>query len=203
MNEEQMQEIPGTAPGGEEDAARDPSPTEGVQESMEACDTGSNPGAEDGEAPRVSQNTGADPDPHIDPDIGETAPGALDELRRELNALREEIYAKEEKQARLSEEFAEFCALYPDVDLHTVSDTVWARVKTGVPLSCAYAAEERRQALIAEAAKQSNAANRARAGGSIKPAPRAYFSRDEVLAMSRQEVHKNFDHILRSMEKWS
>ncbi len=199
MNEEQMQQDPGTAPGGEEAAA----PTAGVQESIEACDAGTEPDRTDGEASRVSQNTGTDPDPHSDPDRGESAAGALDELRRDLNALREELRTREERQARLSEEFAEFCALYPDVDLHTISDAVWSRVKTGVPLSCAYAAEERRLALLAEAAKQSNAANRARAGESMRPAPREYFSRDEVLSMSRQEVHKNFNHILRSMEKWS
>jgi hypothetical protein len=148
----------------------------------------------------------ADPMPVAHSDHGapaaESAAGDVDELRGELIRLQEELALRDRRMSRMGEELAEFAQLYPEISMGDVSDSVWESVKQGVPLSAAYAVEERRKLQTAQRAGQSNLRNRQRTSGELASAENDIFSPAEVRAMSREEVRANYSKIMRSMQKW-
>lgn len=126
-----------------------------------------------------------------------------DRLASELEALRAEIGRKEEENSRMLSEYSEFSALFPDVTLDSVSESVWENVKRGVPLAAAYALYDRKNHLAEREAALANERNRAASAGSVGGAPtEEFYSPAEVRAMSREEVSANFDKITASMKKW-
>ena len=152
--------------------------------------------------PCVPEDPCADPDP--DPgslDAKEQAT-LLDELRGELNALKNDLNAARERAARTEREYAEFCELYPNVSIEACNDRVWRAVEAGVPLAAAYALEERRNAMRRETASVSNAQNRDRSVGRIRDNQQDFFTPDEVRAMNAQDVRSNLSKIMLSMKKW-
>ena len=126
----------------------------------------------------------------------------LSELRAELNRLREELTRKQEVTLRLGRECAEFRDLYPDVPLSAIPDETWDAVRSGVPLSAAFALSERKRVRLEEAARESNQLNRSRSAGEVCQGVSGYFSYDEVKNMSRAEIRENYNNILLSMQKW-
>ena len=153
----------------------------------------------------VFANTGTDPDLDCE-DIDSTdQKNELDELRGELMQLRHEL---EESHTRLAQmehierQYAEFCELYPDVSIHSLSSEVWQSVGNGTPLAAAFALAEHRKALSLKKATDSNADNRARSAGAVKSTESIEFSPAEVRAMSPTEVRANLPKIMRSMQKW-
>ena len=104
---------------------------------------------------------------------------------------------------RAQAECAEFAELYPKVSLANLPDAVWEDVGRGVPISAAYALFERREAHTKHLAAEVNAGNRARSAGALTDARSGYLSPAEVRAMSPAEVRKNYQNILRSMQKWN
>ncbi len=159
------------------------------------------PGAA-GADPAISEDPGTDSDPDRDPSGTEAPTHGLDELRGELNALRQQLEAERTRHERAEREYEEFRQLYPDATLSDCSDDVWRAVESGTPLAAAYALEERRRALTADRAAQANAQNRQRSAGRVKDAQNDFFTPDEVRAMSQSEVRTNLSKIMRSMKKW-
>lgn len=76
-------------------------------------------------------------------------------------------------------------------------------MRDGTPLSAAYALAERRRARREAAAAEANRRNSTRSSGEMVQHTPGYFSRDEVLRMSRAEVRENYGNILLSMQKWN
>ena len=177
------QEDAGDVPGGEEAAA-------------DAC----------GEEAVEDFDLPADPMPGADPDPGASASadasGGLDQLRGELTRLQGELDLREARLSRMGEEMAEFSRLYPDVPMTAIPDGVWADVMRGIPLSAAFAVEERRRVQAMQRAEQRNLLNRQRSPGELKPAENDVYSPAEVRAMSREEVRANYSKIVSSMQKW-
>ena len=126
----------------------------------------------------------------------------LSALRAELNRLREELTRKQEVTLRLGRECAEFRDLYPDVPLSAIPDETWDAVRSGIPLSAAFALSERKRARLEEAARESNLRNRSRSAGEVTQGTSGYFSYEEVKNMSRAEIRENYNNILLSMQKW-
>ena len=154
------------------------------------------------ENPALFEDSRADSDSDCISALPEASPHGLDELRDELIALREELAVERARHERRSREYEEFCRLYPDVPLADCPDTVWREVERGTPLAAAYALEERRRALIAARAAQTNAQNRQRSSGCVKDAQGDFFTPDEVRSMSQSEVRTNLSKIMQSMKKW-
>lgn len=184
-------------------------PAEVDDPSAEADTDRNAPPAEPAAAPDPAVPEG---DPTADPGAEACAadPGAvpddrarLSELREELTRLREELARKEAVSFRLGRECAEFRDLYPDIPLSAIPDAVWDAVRDGIPLSAAFALSERRRERVAQAAKESNLRNGSRSSGELAQTSPGYFSRDEVLRMSRAEVRENYNNILLSMQKWN
>ncbi len=123
----------------------------------------------------------------------------------ELAALRERVRELEteiESHERVGRECEEFEAYFPDVPLRGVPDEVWARVRSGVPLSAAYALYEARCRREREAARREEERTAAMSVGIPDEAERDYFSPAQVRAMSRREVRENYDRIFESMRHW-
>ncbi|MBQ9760072.1 MAG: hypothetical protein IJW16_01855 [Clostridia bacterium] len=141
----------------------------------------------------------ADPlDPPSDP-----ASDRLEMLTRELADLRELLHERIDTHERIAAERAEFLALYPDVPLTSLPDSVWEDVRCGVPLAAAYALSERKAHLKALEADSQNRANSHRSVGAHSTSGTDYFSPAEVRAMSAAEVSRNYSAIIRSMKKWN
>ena len=138
-------------------------------------------------------------DPEPDPVDPAPPAGELEGLRQELNGLRREL----DFLRRAQTECAEFAELYPKVSLSDLPDAVWKEVERGIPISAAYALFERREARAKKIAEESNEQNRARSAGALSGARAGYLSPAEVRAMSPAEVRKNYQNILRSMQKWN
>lgn len=148
----------------------------------------------------------ADPLPSPDPDPGippaEDPTGRLDALRGELTRMEQRLHMQEKRFAALGRECEEFNALYPEISLSSLPESVWEATRQGIPLAAAYALEERRRIRSEEKARESNLRNRQRSTGELHPAANDFFSPAEVRAMSTAEVRANYQSIMRSMQKW-
>ncbi len=139
---------------------------------------------------------------------GENAPEekepSVEEMLLELKALREELLEKRKAFEKMSRDIGEFEELFPEKKVNEIPDTVWESVKTGIPLAAAYALYERKNAIRRDAAENTNTANSARATGPIgRDVTENFYTPDEVRAMSRAEVKRNYSKILESMKKWN
>ncbi len=139
--------------------------------------------------------------------VEETAPEEAsaepNELLEELEALRAELKTTKDFYERLEGECAEFASLYPEVSISSLPDSVWQSMRAGVPLSAAYALEERRAAVKARRAGVINRENSQMSAGALsRDGYNDYFSPDEVKAMTPSEVRANYTKIINSMPKW-
>ena len=153
----------------------------------------------------VLADTRTNPDFDSENPDPQTQEGELEQLRSELKQLREELSlrdARMQQEERIGREFAEFCELYPDVPVSSLSPAVWQDVEKGAPLAAAYALAEKRKAVSLRKAMESNTNNRTRSAGAVKNAETVEFSPAEVRAMTSQEVRANLSKIMRSMQKW-
>lgn len=156
--------------------------------------------------PELSDCSPENSDPHSDPDpaaVSQTNAGdGLEELRGELTALRRELDTRNAIWSRLGRECEEFQALYPEASLTDLDDGIWEDVRRGVPIAAAFALAERKRSRTEELALESNQANQRRSSGAVSGIENDYFSPAEVRAMSRHEVRKNYQKIVRSMKAW-
>lgn len=96
----------------------------------------------------------------------------------------------------------EFSALYPQVAIQSLPDSVWADVGRGIPISAAYALAERKRFCAEALAAKSNQSNKERSSGALSGTESDYFSPSEVRSMSPSEVRSNYKKIMYSMQKW-
>ena len=156
-------------------------------------------------APGVFADPGANTDIDCeDPDSAHQK-NELDELRGQLNQLRQELEAKNARLTQIEEverQYAEFSALYPETPISSLSKEVWQGVMGGNSLAAAFALAEHRNLLSQKKVAESNAQNRARSAGAANNAECVEFSPAEVRAMTSAEVRANLSKIMRSMQKW-
>ena len=108
-------------------------------------------------------------------------------------------------EERMEEDIALFHELFPDVKGDAIPEAVWARVDAGERLAASYALYVIRTMREEEKIQKVNEENEKKAPPRIRHdgGDDTYFSPEAVKAMSRSEVKKNYDAILRSMEKWN
>jgi hypothetical protein len=153
----------------------------------------------------ILADTNADSDFDSEKPASQTQKSELEQLRSELKHLREELALRTSltnQENRATREYDEFCSLYPDVPVSSLSPAVWQDVEKGAPLAAAYALAEKRKAVSLRKAMESNTNNRTRSAGAVKNAETVEFSPAEVRAMTSQEVRANLSKIMRSMQKW-
>ena len=137
----------------------------------------------------------------------EVEPSEEDELaalREELCRLRAELEEKKSSLERLGKEISEFSELFPNEPLTALPDSVWESVRSGIPLAAAYALYRRKTELRIEKANATNRKNSEMSTGAIgRDTTENFYTPDEVRAMSRSEIKKNYSKILDSMKKWN
>lgn len=125
-------------------------------------------------------------------------------LRGELEALKIELEEKKKTFERMSREIGEFSEIFPERSVSSIPDSVWESVKAGIPLAAAYALYERKNAVRADTANRINERNGSVSTGSVgRTSTENFYTPDEVRAMSRSEVRKNYSKIIESMKKWN
>ena len=128
----------------------------------------------------------------------------LEALREELCRLRAELEEKKSSLERLGKEISEFSELFPNEPLTSLPDSVWESVRGGIPLAAAYALYRRKAELRAEQASIINKKNNGMSTGAIgRDTTETFYTPDEVRAMSRSEIKKNYSKRLDSMKKWN
>ncbi|MBQ8207863.1 MAG: hypothetical protein IJZ89_03915 [Clostridia bacterium] len=127
----------------------------------------------------------------------------LQELRRKNDELRRELEERKALSGRLESEISEFSEMFPDVALTDIPESIWAEVKSGLPLSAAYARHERKRVLGEKRAAEINNTVRESSSGSVSGTPDYYYTAEEVRKMSAAEVKKNYSHIINSMKRWN
>lgn len=128
-------------------------------------------------------------------------------LRGEIETLRAELNAKneaEKAQSRILSELSEFQEYFPEVDIHTIPDEIWERVKGGSSLASSYALFLRRVDLERKKVGDFNEKNRRMSAGSLlRGEGEKYFSPSEVRKMTPAQVRSNYDDIVASMKHWN
>lgn len=124
-------------------------------------------------------------------------------LESEIAALKDELERAKAETDRKAKEYAEFRELFPYADPCELAPEVTEMVEEGIPLAAAYSLYEKRLRAKEETAKAHNKATREGGFGSVGHSTgEEYYTPDEVRAMTQTEVRKNYQKILRSMEKW-
>ncbi len=155
------------------------------------------------EALPVVASEAEDPDPA--PSFADAAPPSpsVEDLQKEIRHLQTLLLQASTDRVRKELASEEFRELFPDTRFEDLPDEVFESVQNGMPLSAAFALSERRRAQREARAAQVNKQNRTRSSGALGNAQTDLYSPDEVRARSRNEVRKNYDKILRSMQSWN
>ena len=121
----------------------------------------------------------------------------------ELRAQNEALRAEWEQERTLRAQREEFCALYPDVDLHTLPEEVLSN--STLPLAAAYALYARRNALAEAKALEANLQNAQKSSGSAQHDGESdgEYSLEEIRRMTPRQVRTRYQTILHSLKKAS
>ena len=128
---------------------------------------------------------------------------SVNELRAELDRLREELAETRRVHERMATEIGEFQALFPEANVSCLPESIWEQVRHGIPLAASYALYEKKCMMQKERAATVNLRNAQKTPGAAGVGtPSEYFSPDDVRAMSQSEVRSNYQKILESMKTW-
>ncbi len=117
----------------------------------------------------------------------------------ELEMLRREKTLRE----NLSRELEQFETLFPGTDIDDVPDEVWEAAPEGVGVCAQYALYLRRVEMMKSNADKKNEENLTSAVPDVKRnEEEVYFTPEAVEKMSRAEVDRNWQSILKSMKNW-
>ena len=106
---------------------------------------------------------------------------------------------------KLAQDVAAFHELFPEVKAEAIPGEVWDQVEAGQSLTAAYAVHFVKAMKEAARIEKRNAENEKAAPPPVRHDGKeeSYFSPEAVSAMSREEVRKNYQEILRSMDHWN
>lgn len=108
-------------------------------------------------------------------------------------------------EEKMEEDIALFHKLFPEITGDQIPDEVWARVEEGESLAAAFSLYTVKKMKEDEKIQKVNENNEKKAPPRVRhdASQSEYFSPEAVKAMSRSEIKKHYDAILRSMESWN
>ena len=124
---------------------------------------------------------------------------------QEKEAMGEEEEKETSSQEKMHEDVALFRSLFPDVKGEDIPQEVWDAVEEGESLSASYALYAVKTYREEERIRKVNEENGKKAAPRIhsEAGDGEYFSPEAVKSMTREEVKRNYNKILSSMEKWN
>lgn len=131
---------------------------------------------------------------------GEAMAGVKPRWAEEMQAELTEVQGRVEALgvgARIGNELRMLTSLIPDADLRIIDDEGYSALERGEGLVMAYIMSERRQRLLREAEER----NALTAIGDLGDINDGLYTIEEIKKMDRKAVRKNFDKIMRSLEK--
>ncbi len=137
---------------------------------------------------------------------GETLPREeeQDGDKTPASGVRESENARSDEE-KMEEDIALFHELFPELTGKEIPDEVWARVEAGESLAAAFCLYTVKKMKEDEKIRKVNESNEKKAPPRVRQdeSSSEYFSPEAVKAMSRSEIKKHYDAILRSMESWN
>lgn len=110
----------------------------------------------------------------------------------------------EEEIARLKNDVALLLELFPKLKADAVPQEVWDRVREGDSLSAAYCLWLVKTVKEKKRIGEVNEKNRAASLPKLDTgSDEGFFTREAVKRMSQEQIRKNLDSILRSMDSWN
>lgn len=135
----------------------------------------------------------------------------LEQWKAQQERQRQVEQQRQQHQQYKQQMYAEFLQMYPDVKPEQIPAEVWQMVKQGHRLASAYAMHENKllkQQLSGveqqQQTQQANLKNAAASTGSVKSSGKTgtFFTREQVAAMSRDEIRENYAAIKESEKHW-
>ena len=162
----------------------------------------------EGEAPKedIPENEPGDVEEEDKPDEydGGINEEAIAHFKAEIEALKLMLEKKNKEYERIFLELTEFAMVFPKIAIESIPGEVFDSMKSGVPLSAAYALYEKKKETDENNIREVNRLNAERSAGAISSgADGGYYSPDEVRKMTAKEVKKNYNLIIESMKKWN
>ncbi|MBQ3075352.1 MAG: hypothetical protein IJC26_04720 [Clostridia bacterium] len=126
-------------------------------------------------------------------------------LSERIPASEEEVQEQVSPEQRMEEDIELFRALFPEVKGEEIPQEVWDRVEQGESLAASYALFAVKKYRQEQRVSRVNEENGKKAPPPVEGGDKEgeYFSPEAVKNMSRNEIRKNYDKILSSMEKWN
>ena len=119
-----------------------------------------------------------------------------DGMRSEISVLRERL-DKIDSRAGFLFEVRSLLSLVPDADLRTLDDEAYEAIEKGENLLYAYLLCEKRRLAASEANRKNAIASTGNADGGDD----GLFTIEEIKNMDRKTVRRNFDKVMRSLER--
>ena len=110
-----------------------------------------------------------------------------------------EVLCERPRRTEFFHELAELRELFPEATLDDLPTEV---KESELQLAAAYALYDCRRRRLREIAEAENKRNAERSAGGISDGDDGSYSPDEVRRMTRDEIRKNYDAVLRSMKRW-
>lgn len=140
--------------------------------------------------------------------VEENIPESIAKELYENRKFREQMSAKEQEfavQEQRTKDYQQFLQQFPDVNPENISPDVWQMVNQGMSLTDAYVRWDYNNLRTKAHTQQVNSELADKSTGPItgngNPTS-GFFTREQVKAMSQDDVMKNYDSIMESMKTW-
>lgn len=163
--------------------------TENTLKTVDTLDT-----ADNAEAADVSD--AAESQSKVTEAVTDVANDRESEIMGEISAIKASISGMHRGE-RVASELRELLSVIPNADLSVLDDEAFDAIARGEGLVYSYLLSERRRAKIAEANKANLLSSAGDIGGSVD----TLYTIDEIRSMDRKTVRKNFDKIMKSLER--
>lgn len=125
-----------------------------------------------------------------------SSPLPYEEMRGEIEALKETVRGIHRGQSTASE-LRTLVSLIPNADLSLLDEEAFSAIERGESLVCSYLLSERRK----NTADEQNRKNALSSAGEARGGGDGLYSLEEIKNMDRRAVRRNFDKVMKSLEK--
>ena len=144
----------------------------------------------------------------VDRLVAENVPEAYAREMQENKKFRNRIEAEESvrmDQVARTSEYNDLVEAFPDIDAEKIPQSVWEATENGTPIKYAYMEFKMNEMNKSNKAKELNESNSNSTTGSVTgngSVNSTHYTRDQVEAMSTDEIKKNYKAVMDSYKQW-